>query len=76
MAEEQVVVTPKGGCDLGGGNELSDKGLSATEFLWCTQSIDVIDLGASRDRSKVIKVIGVAFLDSGRELELWLGSES
>ena len=76
MAEEQVVVTPKGGCDLGGGNELSDKGLSATELLWCTHSVEVIDFGTSWDLSKVIQVIGIAFSDSGRLLEIWNGSKA
>ena len=76
MAEEQVVVTPERGSDLGGGNEFSDKHLGAAELLRRTQSIDVIDLGASRNACKVIEVVGVALLDSGRELPFWLSSET
>lgn len=71
-----MVVTPEGGSDLGGGNELSNKHLGAAELLRRAQSIDVIDLGASWDGSKVIEVVSVALLDSGRELPFWLRSES
>ena len=71
-----MVVTPKRGSDLGGGNEFSDLHLGAVKLLRRAQSIDVIDLGPSRDASKVIEVVGVALLDSGRELPLRLRSET
>ena len=76
MAEEQVIVTPQRCGDLGGGDEFSDEGLGATELLGCTQGINIIKLRASWDGSKVIQVVSVAFLDSGRELPLWLRSKA
>ena len=76
MAEEQVIVTPQRSGDLGGGDEFSDEGLGATELLGCTQGIDIKKLSASWDGSKVIQVVSVAFLDSGRELHLWLRSKA
>ena len=71
-----MVVTPERGSDLRGGNEFSDLHLGAVKLLRRAQSIDVIDLGPSRDASKVIEVVGVALLDSGRELPFWLRSEA
>ena len=71
-----MVVTPERGSDLRGGNEFSDLHLGAVKLLRRAQSIDVIDLGPSRDASKIIEVVGVALLDSGRELPLRLRSET